>query len=456
MEFKKGDKKVINAWASYDWANSVYHLVITSTLFPIYYDSVTASTGSEKVTFLGLSFLPDALYTYALSFAFLVIAALSPLLSGIADYSGNKKIFMKFFCYMGALSCSLLYFFKGTPIWFGLSKIQEQQHLLFFTTSNIGLAITMVIFACIGYAGSIVFYNAYLPEIVDHHEQDHVSAKGFAYGYIGSAILLIINLAMVMKPGWTGLSGDAATTMATRWSFITVGVWWVAFAQIAFYYLPTNPFGEVKKQAVRNIWKGYQELLKVWNLLKTTKRLRRFLIAFFVYNTGVRTIMLVANLFGSNTLHLKEGQLIPTILIIQFVAVGGAFLFSYIAKKKSDVFMLKVAAFIWVGVCIGAYFTYTATQFYTLAFFVGLVMGGIQALSRSTYSKMLPETEDHASFFSFYDVCENVGSVLGLFLYGWVYDFTHDMRNSIGFLLFLFVFGFILLNRIPKKGAMNS
>jgi len=435
MTFKKGDKKIINAWASYDWANSVYHLVITSTLFPIYYEAVTNSGNFNKVNFLGFSFLPDALYTYALSFAFLVIAAISPLLSGIADYSGNKKIFMKFFCYMGALACSLLYF---------------------FTASNLWLGITMVIFACVGYAGSIVFYNAYLPEIVEHKDQDRVSAKGFAYGYIGSSILLIIILIMVQKPSWIGLSGYGAVGMATRISFVTVGIWWIAFAQIAFRYLPTNPFGEVKKQTVRNIWKGYEELVKVWNILKTTKRLRRFLIAFFVYNTGVRTIMLVANLFGSDTLHLKAGQLIPTILIIQFVAVGGAYIFSYVAKKKSDIYMLKWAIFIWSGVCVGAYFTYTAYQFYALAFFVGLVMGGVQALSRSTYSKMLPVTEDHASFFSFYDVCENVGSVLGLFLYGWVYDFTHDMRNSIAFLLSLFVFGFILLNRIPKDKLVNT
>lgn len=432
MIFKKGDKKIINAWASYDWANSVYHLVITSTLFPIYYEAVTNSGGNNTIRFFGFSFLPDALYTYALSFAFLVIATISPLLSGIADYSGNKKIFMKFFCYMGALACSLLYFFTASTLWIG---------------------ITMVIFACIGYAGSIVFYNAYLPEIVERHDQDRVSAKGFAYGYTGSSILLIINLVMVQKPQWFGFSTIGA---ATRWSFITVGVWWIGFAQIAFHYLPTNPFGEVKKQAVRNIWKGYQELMKVWIILKTTKRLRRFLIAFFIYNTGVRTIMLVANLFGSNTLHLGAGQLIPTILIIQFVAVAGAYIFSYIAKKKSDIYMLKWAIFIWAAVCVGAYFTYTATQFYILAFFVGLVMGGVQALSRSTYSKMLPDTVDHASFFSFYDVCENVGSVLGLFLYGWVYDFTHDMRNSIAFLLSLFVFGFILLNRVPKNKLVNA
>ncbi len=419
----------------YDWANSVYHLVITSTIFPIYYSGVTHTTSSETVSFLGLKFLPDALYTYALSFAFLVIAAISPLLSGIADYRGNKKIFMKFFCYMGALSCSGLYF---------------------FTSSNLWLGIVLVIFACVGYAGSIVFYNAYLPEIVEPQDQDRVSAKGFALGYIGSSILLILNLAMVMKPSLIGLTGDGATTMATRWSFVTVGIWWIAFAQITFRYVPTNPFGDVRENTGHNIWKGYQELRKVWFMLKKTKRLRRFLFAFFVYNTGVRTIMLVANLFGSDTLHLKEEQLIPTILIIQFVAVGGAYMFSYIAKKKSDVFMLKCAVIIWIGVCIGAYYTYTANQFYALAFVVGLVMGGIQALSRSTYSKMLPPTEDHASFFSFFDVCENIGSVLGLFLYGWVYDFTHDMRNSIALLLSFFVLGFIFLNRIPKVKFVNE
>ncbi len=422
---QKGDKKVTRAWLVYDWANSVYHLTITSTIFPIYYSAVAGAS----VLFLGMHFLPLALYNYALSFAFLVIAALSPLLSGIADYTGNKKAFMRFFCYLGALSCSAMFLFTASTMWIG---------------------IVTVILACIGYAGSIVFYNAYLPEIAEPADQDRLSAKGFSLGYIGSSILLIINLVMVMKPSWIGLSGDGAGGMATRISFLTVGVWWIGFAQYTFKFLPANPYGIVKT-GKRNIWKGYEELRKVWNILKTTKRLRRFLIAFFIYNTGVRTIMLVANQFGTEVLQLKASQLISIILIIQFVAVGGAFIFSYVAKKKSDVFMLKCAVTIWVGVCVGAYYTTTAYEFYALAIVVGLVMGGIQAMSRSTYSKMLPpDTKDHASFFSFYDVCENIGSVIGLFLYGWVYDFTHDMRNSIAFLLILFVAGFILLNRIPK------
>jgi MFS transporter, UMF1 family len=425
--FRKGDKKVINAWATYDWANSVYHLVITSTIFPIYYDAITKTGNSDIVTFSGVHLPALALYNYALSFAFLVIAAISPLLSGIADYSGNKKFFMKWFCYMGAISCSAMFFFNASNLWLG---------------------IMLVIFACIGYAGSIVFYNAYLPEIVEPRDQDRVSAKGFAFGYTGSSILLIINLIMIMKPGWTGLSGDAAGTFATRVSFLTVGIWWIAFAQITFHFVPTNPFGAEGKYGKMNIWRGYSELVMVWRQLKITARLRRFLIAFFVYNTGVRTIMLVANQFGSHTLNMGSGQLIMTILIIQFVAVAGAYLFSWVAKLRGDIFMLEIALFIWIGVCIGAYFTYTSTEFYILAFFVGIVMGGIQSLSRSTYSKMLPPTQDHASFFSFYDVCENVGSVLGLFAYGFVFHLTHDMRNSIVLLLSFFVLGFILLNRV--------
>jgi UMF1 family MFS transporter len=428
-KFQKGDKKVVNAWAMYDWANSVYHLVITTTLFPIYYDSVTRVGSSNIITFMGFTLPSTALYTYVLSFAFLIIAIIAPLLSGIADYSGNKKRFMRFFCYMGAISCSLMFFFTASNLWLGL---------------------TLVIFACVGYCGSIVFYNAYLPEIVEPAQQNRVSAKGFAFGYTGSSILLIINLIMILKPGWTGLTGGEATAMATRFSFITVGVWWVLFAQITFFYLPTNPFGDYKKSEKMNFFKGYHELIKVWHILKESPRLKMFLIAFFVYNTGVRTIMLIANLFGSDTLRLSSSQLIGIILIIQFVAVGGAYLFSYIAKRTNDIFMLKWATVIWIAVCIGAYFTYNATEFYILALFVGLIMGGIQALSRSTYSKMLPETYDHASFFSFYDVCENVGTVIGLFLYGLIDNLTHNMRNSIVILLSFFVFGFILLNRVPK------
>lgn len=422
---QKNNKKITTAWAFYDWANSVYPLVITSTIFPIYYESVTRNGTSDIVTFLGLNFKNTALYTYALSFAYLVIAALSPLLSGVADYSGNKKKFMQFFCYMGASACSLMFFFTSEDLWLG---------------------ILLIIIACIGYSGSIVFYNAYLPEVADNDHQNKVSAKGFAFGYIGSSLLLIFNLTLVLNPGWYNIT---STAMASRIAFLLVGIWWIAFAQIPFYYLPNNPYNQHPQG--RYLAKGYSELSKVWGELKHNKRLTKFLSAFFVYNMGVQTVMLVATLFGKKELGLEAGQLITTILIIQFIAIGGAYLFSYISRIKNNLFTLKIAVIIWIGVCIGAYFTYTANQFYIIAVIVGLVMGGIQSLSRSTYSKMLPETIDHASYFSFYDVCEKVGIVLGMALFGITETLTDNMRNPIIALISFFILGFVLLLRIPTE-----
>ena len=424
---QKGNKKIINGWAFYDWANSVYPLVITSTLFPIYYNAVTKTEFSNKVHFLGFDFINDTLYELSLSLAFLVIAVIAPLLSGIADYSGRKKCFMQFFCYLGSLSCSAMYFFTGIE--------------------NLWLGILLVILACIGYSGSMVFYNAYLPEIAEPSEHDKVSAKGFALGYIGSAILLIINLAMVLKPEFFGLEN---TGTATRFSFLTVGIWWIVFAQIPFYYLPDNIYG--KKPEGKYLFNGYKELSKVWMELKKHKQLARFLYAFFAYNMGVQTVMLVATLFGSEELKLESSQLIIVILVIQFVAIAGAYLFSFMSGFKGNIFTLKAAVIIWIGICVTAYyFVYSPFQFYFLAGLVGLVMGGIQSLSRSTYSKMLPETEDHTSYFSFFDVTEKLCIVCGMGFFALIHQLSENMRNPILALISFFVIGFILLMLIPTK-----
>ena len=448
---KKDDPKVVRAWAFYDWANSVYPLVITSTIFPIYYLSVTKTNDSNFVDFLGIRFENSALLTYALSFAYLIIAAIAPLLSGIADFSGNKKRFMQFFCYLGSLSCAFMYFFTGVDV--------------------LWLGILLIILSCIGYAGSIVFYNAYLPEIASDEKQDHVSARGFAMGYIGSSILLVMNLILVMKPEWffavdakmkslmaaspdlksadaLDLAKKSFAGIASRIGFLGEGLWWIAFAQITFYHLPNNVYG--KKPQGNYFFKGYQELAKVWKEMKKTPRLTKYLTAFFIYSMGVQTVMMVATLFGSNTLKLEQGQLIITILVIQFVAVAGAYLFSTLSKTQGNIRTLKVAVLIWIGVCIGAYFVQTAVEFFILAAVVGLVMGGIQSLSRSTYSKMLPETNDHASFFSFYDVCEKLGIVIGTALFASITQMTADMRNAVVSLIGIFAVGFVLLLRVPK------
>jgi len=449
-------KKVINAWCLYDWANSVYSLVITSTIFPIYYNSVTSTPASDIVHFLGRDFKNTALYSYTLSFSFLIVALLSPVLSGIADYSGNKKAFMRFFCYMGATACSALYFFTGPNLWLGILAFA---------------------FAGIGFTGSIVFYNAYLPEIAPRDESDKVSAKGFAMGYIGSSLLLIFNLVMILMPDlFFNVGGKVQELMAanpllthdqaledakshfsgvsSRFSFLLVGVWWIAFASITFYFLPKDIYN--RRPTGNIIFKGYRELLLVLGELQTQSRLKVFLFSYFFYNMGVQTVMYVAALFGDKELKLQSSELITTILIIQFVAIAGAFLFASLSKKFGNMQALLIAIIIWIGICIAAYFVYTAMQFYAIAFVVGMVMGGIQSLSRSTYSKLLPVTQDHASYFSFFDVCEKIGIVLGTALYGLIEELTGSMRNSLIALITFFIFGFIFLLQLIRSDSKKQ
>jgi UMF1 family MFS transporter len=454
---EKGNKKIIRAWAMYDWANSAYSLTITSAVFPIYFTAVTMHNGSKDVQLFGKSFNADSLQTYALSLAFLIIAAINPLLSSIADYSGNKKKFMYFFSTLGAISCASLFFFRG----------QE----------TIAIGVFGSVFAAIGYAGSIVFYNAYLPEIAEPQDQDKVSAKGFALGYIGSSLLLIFNLFMIQFPqfffdvnGKTNELLAATPTLnpddalqqakdffsgpASRISFLSVGIWWFVFAQYTFSVLPNNVFNLMPTG--KYLFNGYLELKKVWNALRHNSRLKRFLLSFFFYNMGTQTVMYVATLFGSSELKLKTSILIAIILIIQFVAIAGAYLFSSLSKKFGNIYALAISIFIWILVAVGAYFcdkrfgVDEQTMFIILAAIVGLVMGGVQSLSRSTYSKLLPETIDHASYFSFYDVCDKLGTVLGTFVFGFINEQTGSMRNSILMLGCFFVVGIILLLRVKK------
>jgi UMF1 family MFS transporter len=430
----KGNKKIINAWATYDLANSVYNLVITATIFPIYYNIVTSTRDasgnviSSDVSFLGVMVKNTALYDWAIAAAYLLVSIIIPILSGIADYGGSKKLFMRVFSMLGATACSLMYFFDSSNLFFGL---------------------LMAILACIGFAGSLVFYNAYLPEIAAPEEQDRVSAKGFAMGYWGSAILLIACLALIMTR-----TDNADKLMMMRYAFLAVGVWWFGFSQISFHYLPDNIYKH--KPEGNRFAKGYRELRKVWSELKHNKKLIRFLPAFFIYSMGVQTVMLVANHFGSNEIKMESAELITTILIIQFVAMAGAYLFSFSSRKIGNILTLRIATLIWALICTGTFFlVYTATHFYVVAAFVGLVMGGIQALSRSTYSKLLPATEDPSSYFSFYDVCEKMSIVFGMAIFGFVNQVSDTMRTPIIALVAFFIVGFILLQRVdavtPEK-----
>ncbi|WP_242084683.1 MFS transporter [Aestuariivivens sediminis] len=426
-KLEKGSHKLLNAWAFYDWANSVYTLTIASSIFPIFYSALFVSE-LKKVHAFGFEFKSTALITFVTAFTFLVVAFISPILSGVADYIGNKKTFLKFFCYLGSAGCMGLY-------WFSLEHIHIS--LLFYF---MGL---------IGYWGSLVYYNSYLPDIAFPEQQDRISARGFSMGYIGSVILLIVNLFMVMSQ-----EGGEAKMEMMRYSFITVGLWWALFSQYTFYWLPKG-VSERHKITKTILLNGFRELQSVWKDLKQNLRLKRFLYAFFVFSMAVQTIMLVAVYFGEeeiawNSNEEKTSGLIVSILVIQLVAVIGAILTSKASEKFGNIRTLISVNLIWMVLCVYAFFMITPTDFYIAAGIVGLVMGGIQSLARSTYSKFLPPTEDTTSYFSFYDVAEKIGIVIGMIIYGAIDQFTGSMRNAILFLVIFFLIGIFLLFKVPR------
>jgi UMF1 family MFS transporter len=429
--FKQNNHRTIRAWCTYDWANSVYSLVITSAIFPIYYQAVTTTEGNDQVLFAGFTVTNSVLYSFALSFSFLVISPLLPLLSGVADYAGNKKSFMKFFCYLGGFACMGMYF---------------------FTSSSLEWGILCVVLASIGYSGSLVFYDAYLPEIASSDQLDKVSAKGYSWGYYGGVVLLILNLVFIQNFELFGFSSQG---IATLFSFLLVGIWWIGFAQIPFAILPDNIY---KKDIRLAKWsKGYEELVKVWNSLKSNPDLKKYILAYFFFNMGVQTVMYMAATFGSKELKLPDFKLIATVLIIQLVASLGAFVFARLSGKWGNKSTLIVMISIWILICLAAYMVTNEYEFYALATAVGVVMGGIQSLSRATYAKLIPKNSiDHASYFSFFDVAFNLSIVVGTFSYGLVEQLTGSMRNSTLAIAGFFVIGLFLLRTVNATSISES
>jgi MFS transporter, UMF1 family len=420
---QKNDSKTIGAWTMYDWANSAFSLVITSTIFPIYYTDIAGSA----VSFFGYSLDSSALFSFSISFSFLFIAIINPLLTAIADFSGRKKQFMQFFCYLGAFSCIMLAFFVKETFWLGIIAF---------------------IFGLIGFSGSLVFYNSYLPEIASEDRMDSVSARGYSMGYIGSVILLVFNLALILNSDKLGTDKG----ILTRISFALTGIWWAGFAQITFAKLPKTSQKTTTKSNTNWILNGFNELKKVFGELKHRPTLKKFLLAFFLYNTGVQTVLFVATIFGKDELKLSSSSLITTILLLQIVAILGAYLFSLLSKKIGNIGALTICCTIWIGVCVGAYFTQTENQFYLLAAVVGSIMGGVQSLSRSTYAKFIPQnTHDTASYFSFYDFSDKVSTVLGTLAFGLIDAITGSMRYSVLALMVFFILGVIFLMLVPKK-----
>lgn len=470
----------MKAWALYDWANSVYSLVITSTIFPIYYSILT--TASEKSVYVqetgqwmkvpvrhmikifGKEYQPDAIYGYSLTISFLIVVLLSPILSSLADTIGNKKSFLQFFCYLGATSCMGLAMFTGMQ--------------------NVFLGLLFSITASVGFWGSLVFYNSFLPDIATPEKQDALSAKGYIYGYIGSVILVIICLILIQV-----LAKDAnQAKIYTRVAFLLTGAWWFGFSQYTFKYLPQ--FGNVKEQLpkdlvllnYKNIFKrheeqggfwevlkdniafyiditkqSFRELFKVGNKLFKDRNLKFFLSSFFFYSVGMQTIFLMATLFGKSEINLAQDKLIMTLLVIQIVAIIGAMIFSRLSRKIGNKNVISIAIVLWIVACLSAYYLKNENpnveyQFYGIAGIIGLVMGGLQAMSRSTYSKLLPENGmDNTTYFSFYDVLEKIAIILGTFIFATMIEHYHNMRYSALSMSIFFFVGLILIRFVKVK-----
>lgn len=424
---ERNNKRLINAWSSFDWANSVYNLIVTTAIFPIYYLGTTQEAfGGELVDFFGFTVKNSVLYSYAISISFLVIVFISPILSGVADYAGMKKVFMKFFTYLGSFACIGLYFFTG---------------------DNVEYGIACSVLASIGFAGSLVFYNGFLPEVASQDKMDSVSARGFAMGYVGSVILLIVNLLLYQK---YELFGFESGTAATRFGFILVGVWWLGFAQIAFYYLKDVRTGAA--MSLQILGNGAKELLKVWDVIKEKRVMKRYLYSFFFFSMGVQTVMLLAPLFADKEIGMGADEMIYIVLILQLLAIGGALFFAWLSKIKGNGFAISTTLLIWIFICVSGYFMQDKISFYSLAAFLGFVMGGIQSMSRSTYSKLIPnEAKDTASYFSFYDITEKLAIVIGSLSYGFIDQMTGSMRYSMVFMSLFFVAGYILLQMADLK-----
>ena len=430
---QKGSKKLIGAWTLYDWANSVYSLVISTAIFPIYYSEYIFAN-SDSILLFNMDINKDTVISLVSATSFMIVAFLSPLLSGIADYLGNKKTFMKFFVYMGSFSCIGLY-------WFELETIQ--------------VSLILYILALIGLWGSLVFYNSYLPDITYPEQTNIVSAKGFTMGYIGSVILLIINLIMITYYEQLNLSSEV---QAMKYSFVLVGLWWLLFSQYSFYHLPRGNKGVKLPKNI--IWNGFRELKGVYKIIRSSKKFTRFLTAFFVFSFSLQTIIFIASYFGVTEIEWSSSSehwwlqqttgLIISIILIQIIAIVGAILFTKAAEKFGNILVLAIAIASWSIICGYAYFITTPIQFYLIAGFVGLLMGGTQTIARSTYSLFIPESKDTTSFFSFYDVTEKIGIVIGMVLYGLAAQITGNVRFSVLIFMFFFILGAILLARVPK------
>lgn len=413
------DKKVIRAWALFDWANSAYSLVISTAIFPIYFLAVAP----ERIQIFGTEWSNSALYSYSISLAYILIALIAPILGGIADAGKKRLHFLKIFTTIGSVACMILFFFNDAPlVWLGTAAF---------------------IISTFGFAGSLIFYDAFLPSITTREHYDAVSAKGYSYGYLGSVLLLLTILFISQKPELFGIPPDSS--LPYRIGFVMVGLWWIGWSQYTFKYLPKDSEEDLQKGLIKA---GYLEMLSVFREVRYKPNLRKFLASFFFYSAGVNTVIYLATVFAEKVLNFATSELIFTVLVLQIVAILGALLFARYAKKKGSKKAIQVMIVIWFCICLGASLVTSKLWFFILAFFVGLVLGGIQSSSRASYTKLIEHEDEYNSYFSFYDLLFYLSIVFGTLTFGFIDNLTGNLRYSVLILALFFVAAFWIFRTV--------
>ncbi|PKO13616.1 MAG: MFS transporter [Chloroflexi bacterium HGW-Chloroflexi-10] len=414
----KSHKKEINAWAMYDWANSTFATTIAAAVLPVYYSSVASANLAPNIA--------TSNWAFTTTIALVLVAILGPVLGAMADFTGGKKRFMSVFVIIGVTGTALLFF------------VQSGDWLM---------ASAFYVVGSIGFAGANVFYDSLLPHIAREDEIDQVSSRGYAMGYAGGGILLAVNLAMIM------LSPDHLTVLMTRLSFLTVSIWWLVFT-IPLWRNVKEPERRVQASEIsyNPVKASITRLLHTFSEIRKYKELSKFILAFWLYNNGIGTIIFMATIYGTE-LGFSSTVTIGTLLMVQFVAIPFAFLFGWLAKKIGTKPAILLSLGIYTLIAIGGYFLQIEIHFIILGFFVATVQGGSQALSRSLFGRMMPKSKS-AEFYSFFSVSEKIAGTVGPLVFGLVSRIMSSSRLSIVSLIIFFALGGFLLTRVDEKAGI--
>ena len=426
------DRKQIFGWVMYDWANSAYITTVTVAVLPAYFASVIIP--AEGLTIGNTTYQATALWGFLISLSAFFVFIFAPILGAISDFSSSKKKFLMFFCYSGSLAACLLFFCKA---------------------GDIALTIGLFLIAQIGFVAANIFYDAFLPQIASEDKLDWVSGQGFAFGYIGGGLQFALSLGLIAAHQSLGISAE----LAARLAILMAGLWWGGFTLITFVYLKEVKATEELPKEYRHLpkWLAYTQVGLVRTVVtvrkvKLFRQMFMFLIAYLIYNNGIQTVITMATIFGKEELNFNTNTLMITLLMIQFVSILGALVFSKLASIISAKNALMITLVGWSVVVIYAYFLQTPTEYFILGGLVGLVMGGSQSLSRSFYGAMIP-AKASAEFYGFYSVFNKGSAIFGPLLFGIISQVTGNARNSILSLIIFFIVGLVLLYFVDEKEA---